>query len=251
MFKAEISDARLFKNILSAVSALVDEVNFNLTPNGIKLRSMDPSHVAMIDLELPNEIFKEYKCPKPITIRISLDGFLKLLKRAKNNETVKMTYNEEKRKIECAVTNDVKKLFKIPTLEALDEETPTPKITFKSKIKMTSNAFKEIIEDAQSISDSVSLETSSNQLIVVAEDELSSARFEMDENSSAILEMSVDEASKASFNLMYLTDMVKAGTGISEIIILEFSKDMPLKLYFPLPQSGILSYFLAPRIEAE
>ncbi len=251
MVKAVISDAKLFRNLMSTISILVEEANFNLSPEGLKLRSMDPSHVAMVDLELPNEVFQEYDCPESVTIRLSLDGLVKLLKSAKSGEIVELSYIGETRKMELTVRNEVKKQFRFSTLDIMEEETPTPKITFKSKVKMTSNSFKEVIDDAHAISDSVSLEANPEKFTIVAEGEISAAKFEIDKNSPAIIELVTEENSKASFNLTYLTDMIKAGVSVSELLNLEFSTNMPLRLEFPLPQSGILFYYLAPRIEAE
>lgn len=251
MFKAVISDAKLFRNIISAVSTLVEEANLDLDPEGLEVRAMDPSHVAMVDLDLPRDAFQEYECPQSVTIRLGLDGLIKLLKRAKANEKVMITYNMETKKIELTVRNEVKKEFIISTLEAVEEKTPTPKITFKSRVKMTSASLREIIDDAQAIGDSIIFETTPEKLIVLVEGELNSAKFELDKNSPAVVEFTAEEPSKASFNLTYLADMVRAGASSSEILNLEFSTNMPLKLEFPLPQSGSLSYYLAPRIEAE
>ncbi len=212
---------------------------------------MDPSHVAMVNLELPPEVFQEYECTQPLTIRLSLDNLIKLLKRTKSEEIIELSYNEETKKVEIIIKNEIIKEFKIPTLEPIEEETPTPKIVFKSKVKMTSTAFRDIIEDAHALSDSVSLEADEEKILVISESDLSSARFEVDKKSPAIIELTSEELSKASFNLTYLNDIIKAGAGASEVINFEFSKDMPLRLEFPLPQSGTLTYYLAPRIEAE
>jgi len=46
MFKAKMADAKFLKDMMGAISILVDEASFDLTPDGIKLRAMDPSRVA-------------------------------------------------------------------------------------------------------------------------------------------------------------------------------------------------------------
>ena len=51
MFKAKMADAKVLKDMMGAISILVDEATFDLTPEGIKLRAMDPSRVAMVDFE--------------------------------------------------------------------------------------------------------------------------------------------------------------------------------------------------------
>ncbi len=57
MFKLRITDAKLLRDMITVISTLVDEATFNINSEGIKLRAMDPSRVAMIDFEWPKTIF--------------------------------------------------------------------------------------------------------------------------------------------------------------------------------------------------
>jgi len=128
---------------------------------------------------------------------------------------------------------------------------PTPKVVFNSKVKMTTESLRDIIEDAQSISDNVKLETTPEKLLVSTSTEMSSANMEIEKGSEAMLEMDVKEPSKATYNLNYLANIIRAGSGASEIVTMEFSTNMPIKVEFEMPQQGHLLYYLAPRIEAE
>jgi len=65
------------------------------------------------------------------------------------------------------------------------------------------------------------------------------------------LELEVKEPCKATFNLNYLAEISKAGSSAAELVTLEFSTNMPVKLEYEMPQQGKLLYYLAPRIEAE
>src|SRR3989304_2391782 len=58
MFKLKVSDAKLLRDMVTAISILVDEATFKIDPDGLKLRAMDPSRVAMIDFEWPKTVFK-------------------------------------------------------------------------------------------------------------------------------------------------------------------------------------------------
>lgn len=244
-------DARLWRSLLSAISTLVDEATFNADAEGVKLRSMDPSHVAMVDFALPSTAFKEYTCTEPKRIRINLESMLKLLKRSKTGESVELVYDEQTKKIQMTLRDKIKKIFTIPTLESTEEETPTPKVNFNSSIRITSAALKEIIEDTQEVSDNVKLEAHPERLVITASTELSSGRFEIEKGAETLLDIKVREPSAATYNLSYLADMMKAGAEASEILTLEFSTNMPLRLEFAIPQSGQIVYYLAPRIEAE
>ena len=58
MFKLKVSDAKLLRDMATAISILVDEATFKIDPEGLKLRAMDPSRVAMIDFEWPKTFSK-------------------------------------------------------------------------------------------------------------------------------------------------------------------------------------------------
>ena len=251
MFKASVSDAKLWKNLLAAISTLIEEADFNATPDGIKLRSMDPSHVAMVDFEWQKTAFEEYTCQEPTKIRVNIASMLKLLKRVGSDEVLEMLYDEKTRKLNLTLKGKMMRKFTMPTLDPAQEEVPTPKITFNSKVKLTTSTFMDIIEDVQAVSDNVRLETTPEKLTAAATTELSSAIIELEKTSEMLIELDVKEPSKATFNLNYLSEITKAGASVAEIVTVEFSSNMPIRLEFDIPQQGRLSYYLAPRIEAE
>jgi proliferating cell nuclear antigen len=251
VFKASVSDAKLWKNLLAAISTLIEEADFNATPDGIKLRSMDPSHVAMVDFEWQKTAFEEYTCQEPTKIRVNIASMLKLLKRVGSDEILEMLYDEKTRKLNLTLKGKMMRKFTIPTLDPAQEEVPTPKITFNSKVKLATSTFRDIIDDVQAVSDNVRLETTPEKLIAAATTELSSAIIELEKSSEMLIELDVKEPSKATFNLNYLSEITKAGASTSEIVTVEFSSNMPIRLEFDIPQQGRLSYYLAPRIEAE
>jgi proliferating cell nuclear antigen len=176
---------------------------------------------------------------------------LKLLKRVGSDEILEMLYDEKTRKLNLTLKGKMMRKFTIPTLDPAQEEVPTPKITFNSKVKLTTSTFRDIIEDVQAVSDNVRLEATTEKLTAAATTELSSAIIELDKGSEMLLALEVKEPSKATFNLNYLSEITKAAASTSEIVTVEFSSNMPIRLEFDIPQQGRLLYYLAPRIEAE
>ena len=133
MFKASVSDARLWKNLLGAISTLIEEADFSATPDGIRLRSMDPAHVAMVDFEWQKAAFDEYSCIEPTKIRVSLASMLKLLKRVESDEVLEMLYDDKARKLNLTLKGKMMRKFTMPTLDPAQEELPSPRITFNAK----------------------------------------------------------------------------------------------------------------------
>jgi len=48
-----------FEQVVKSISTIVEEATFNVSPEGITFRGMDPSHVALIDISLPNAMFEK------------------------------------------------------------------------------------------------------------------------------------------------------------------------------------------------
>ena len=249
--RIKIDDARQWRNLMVAVSTLVDEATFKLDQNGIRLRAMDPSHVAMVDFEVPKDAFQEYVCDQPIDICVNMGEMLKLLKTVGSDETLEISTGEEGRQLELIFRGVFVRKFVMPTLEMTEEEAPTPKIDFNTKVKMTSSSLKQTMDDASTVSDNVRLEAVSQKITFKAIGNLGSATIEFDKDSEVILSLDVKEESNATFSLNYLSEIVKAGTAASDVVDIEFSTNMPVKLNFGLPEEQRLSYYLAPRIESD
>ena len=251
MFKLKVADSKFLKDMVTAISILVDEATFKIEPDGLKLRAMDPSRVAMIDFEWPKTIFAEYESTEPSKICINISELLKLLKRASKDEAVELSLDDKTGRLQVKITGKYSRDFTMPTLEASEEEVPTPKITFNVKAKTTTQGLSQAIEDAQLVSDHVRIEADPEKLTLNAAGDLMGATITLQKGNDALLDLEVKEASKATFSLSYLSEIIKAAAATSEIATLEFSTDMPVRIDFQQMKEGKLTFFLAPRIETE
>lgn len=91
MLIARSKSAEEWKTIVSAISTIVEEATFEATSEGISFRGMDPSHVALIDVQLFNSAFEYYKCDGSIRFAVRVDEFLKLLKRAGKEDSIEVS----------------------------------------------------------------------------------------------------------------------------------------------------------------
>jgi len=251
MFKLKVTDAKLLRDMATAISILVDEATFKIDLDGLKLRAMDPSRVAMIDFEWPKTVFEEYICSEPTKICINISELLKLLKRAGKDEAVELSLDEKTGRLQVKITGKYIRNFTMPTLEVSEEEVPTPKITFNVKAKTTTQGLSQAIEDAQLVSDHVRMEADPDKLVLNASGDLMGATIVLQKGNDALLELEAKEVSKATFSLSYLTEIIKAASATSDIATLEFSTDMPIRIDFQQAKEGKLTFFLAPRIETD
>jgi proliferating cell nuclear antigen len=251
LFKVKISDAKLLRDAMTAVSTLIDEGTFNTGSDGIKLRAMDPSRVAMVDFVMQKTVFDEYASDEDTKICLNLSELLKLLKRAGKDEAVEIFLDEKTKQFVITVKGKYVRTFRMPTLEATEDEVPTPKIAFNAKVTLTTDGLRQSLEDVALVSDHVRMETDGEKMTMNAKGDIMGANIELKKGSHALLSVEVKEPSKSTFPLSYLSEIVKAAAATSEVVTLEFSTDMPIRLDFKQTYDGTLVYYLAPRIEVE
>jgi len=251
MFKAKISDAKLLRDMITAISTLVDEATFNIAPDGIKLRAMDPSRVAMIDFEMPKTTFDEFSTDTPTKMCINITELLKLLRRTSKDESVELSLDEKTGRLNVNIKGKYDRTFNMPTLEATEEEVPTPKVTFNVRAKATAQGLNEAIQDVQLVSDHVRIEIDNEKMTMRATGDIMGATVELKKGSDALLDLEAKEPSKATFSLSYLSEIIKTAAATSDVATLEFSTDMPIRIDFQQPKEGKLTFYLAPRIEVE
>ena len=109
----------------------------------IQFRGMDPSHVAMIDLNWPNASFEKYECDKPFKLTVRVEELSKLIKRAaqKNRITISATDNEY---LTIKLENGHKREFKIRLIESSHTPSPVPKLALNSKFEISKTNFIKI-----------------------------------------------------------------------------------------------------------
>jgi proliferating cell nuclear antigen len=249
MFALKAADAKKFRDVLSAASTIVDEATFNLDPSGIKMKGMDPSRIAMVDLELPSAMFEKYECTSTSKLCVNMNEFLKLLKRAGKDESLELALNEATGRLQIKIVGKHTREFNMSTLTASEEEIPAPKLAFNVSAKVLTAELGVAIEDAELASDHVRLEADEGKLVLIASGELLGATIVLEKGSDSLMELNVKEPSKATYSLSYLVGIIKAAAATASIVVVEFSTDMPVKLDFQQEKGERLVFFLAPRIE--
>ncbi len=246
-----MADAKLLRDMITAISTLVDEATFDMTPEGIALRAMDPSRVAEVDFKWSKTVFDEYLCSEPMKICINISELLKLLRRTGRGESVELSLDEKTARLNMIIRGNYTRTFNMPTLEAIEEEVPVPKIPFNVKAEVTTEGLRQALEDASLVSDYVRIEADEERMMMNAKGDLMGAAIELKKGSTALLGLEVKEPSKSTFGLSYLSEIVKAASATSEIVTVEFATNNPIRLDFKQQQEGKLVYYLAPRIEVE
>ncbi len=248
-FLARSASAAEWKTVAKAVSTLVEEATFEASAEGISFRAMDPSHVALIDLFWPNSAFEKYECDKQFRFTVRVADFSKLLGRAEAKDSVEISSSEEG-KLTVKFSNSYTREFSVNLIESPSQSTPLPKIPFNAKILMTASTFQQILSDIAVVSDHITIDASRDKVSFAGRSEQGSASASLDRRSPEVLELTLNEPSKATYSIDYLLNITKAAGSSNQPITLEYSTKMPLRLEFKLgEQGGKIGFYLAPRVE--
>jgi len=249
LFKAKMADARTWRNLVTAIATRVDEASFNISKDGIRLRAMDPSHVAMVDFEWPSTVFEEYTCDESSKLSVNVAEMIKLLRRISGDESIELALETGSPKLQMVLRSKYTRTFGMSTLEPSTEEVPTPKISFNASARLTASLLRNAWDDAAAVSDHIIFEASSDKLAMRATGDVGNVIIEVEKGSDELLSLETKENARSTFSLNYLSEMVRAASSLSDIVLLEFSTDMPIRLSFEMLSKGRLQYYLAPRIE--
>ena len=247
VFSARTSGSDEWKAVISAVSTLVEEATFEATVEGISFRGMDPSHVALIDINWPNSAFEKYNCDSDIKFGVRIDEFSKLVKRADKSDSIEINISDDNMLLETIGKN---KKYKMRLIESSASDTPLPKIPYDSIIALTSSAFDKILGDVQVVSDYLVINAIKNQAEFSGKGDSGEVNIILENGKGEITELDVKAESKGQYSLEYLNPIIKAVGSTVETVTCEFSTAKPLRIEFKVANLGRIHFYLAPRVES-
>ena len=246
-FSAKTSTSNEWKAVISAITTLVEEATFEATVEGISFRGMDPSHVALIDISWPNSAFEKYDCDSDIKFGVRIDEFSKLIKRAEKKDSVEINISDDNMLLVSIGKN---KNYKMRLIESSASDTPLPKISYDSKIGLSSNTLDKILGDIEVVSDYLIIKTTPNNVEFSGKGDSGEATINLEKGMEGLEEISITQESTGTYSLEYLNPIVKAVGSTVDSITCEFSSAKPLRVEFKVANIGRIHFYLAPRVES-
>ena len=259
--------SEIWKSISSAIMTIIDEALFDASPQGITFRSMDPSHIALIDINWPSSAFEKYHCDSTIKFGVRIDEFAKIIKRANANDSIEIGVALDNSSLNIKTQSDGSYLrnYKMRLIESTGNTSPLPQMTFDSKIVIGIATLDKILSDVGAISEKITIDSSSGGIstnkktvIFSGDSDRGEARVTMDvdddnNNKSKVElleEITVKENSKSTYNIDFISKIIRAiGHQSSNLVTIEYSSNKPLRLEFLLSGIVKLQFYLAPRVQ--
>lgn len=246
------------KTLFEVLKEILHDVNVFFDKSGMKIMTVDGSHVALIHLKLDASKFEEYRCPEPLYLGINMSNIYKLLKMSSNVDTIVFEVQEQSSsELTIRIENQEKRTSTVFNLKLLDvdvQELKLPDIEFDSVITMPSVYFQRMCKDMNNIADVLTITSARNTLTLACKGDFASQETHIQDdvppgNSEGMsFKTRSDEVFKGSFMLKYLILFNKAAN-LSNTMEMFLRKDYPLILKYNVANLGDLRFCLAPKIE--
>ncbi|VVB66495.1 DNA polymerase sliding clamp [Candidatus Gugararchaeum adminiculabundum] len=247
MFNITVSDAHYWKDCIDAIVNLIDEGSLEISKEGISLRAMDPSQIAMVVFNIPKSAFSDYKVESTVRVGLNFENLAKILSRTRGKEKLEMSQEENKFVLHFSGEGS-KRSFKIPLIDLQGGVQKEPKIEHDAEVKILAGSFKEMLRDAALVSSHLTLEATEHAFSVGVAGDNADLHSEMAKG-GAVAGITTKKPVKATFPLQYLDDIVKACADKNEIK-LSLRTNVPIKINYKIEDAD-LTYYLAPRIDAD
>lgn len=225
---------------------------------------MDPSHIALIDINWPSSAFEKYHCDSTIKFGVRIDEFSKIIKRANTNDSIEIGVVSDNSSLNIKTTGGgYLRNYKMRLIETTGNRSPLPQMIFDSKIVIGIATLDKILSDVGAISEKITIDssgisTNKKTVIFSGDSDRGEARVTMDvdddnNNKSKVElleEITVKENSKSTYNIDFISKIIRAiGHQSSNLVTMEYSSNKPLRLEFLLSGVVKLQFYLAPRVQ--
>jgi proliferating cell nuclear antigen len=242
---------------------IIDEALFDAGPQSITFRSMDPSHIALIDIYCPSSAFEKYHCDSTIKFGARIDEFAKIIKRANANDSIEIDVVQDNSSLNIKTQSDGGYLcnYKMRVIESTGNTSPLPQMTFDSKIVIEIATLDKILSDVGAISEKITIDssggisTNKKTVIFSGDSDRGEARVTMDANDDKskielLEEITVKETSKSTYNIDFISKIIRViDHQSSNLVTIEYPSNKPLRLEFLLSGIVKLQFYLAPRVQ--
>lgn len=240
-------DARVWRYLVSAISKVIDEGVFVVSESeGLRFRSMDPSHVIMLDMRFPRDVFEEFNVEGERNIGVNFEDLAKILRRAKKEDRLILEADEATFKV--TLQGRGLRSFSLPILDITAESIPEPQLEYKAVVKVMSDVYRDTVKDVELVGDVIRFYASPDEFRVLSSSEFGEAEIIYTRESGTIIDMNVEDTQQASYTLEYFSDLSSA-TRVADTVTIKFSTDMPVEVVHELPQGATFSFLVAPRVE--
>jgi len=245
--------ASAIKTLVEVLKDVLSDVNVIFSPMGIKIASMDPTHVSVVELNLHAEKFETYHCPTRQVLGVSMTSLFKLIKSTSNSDNISFLLKKNNTSeliiwIDNSDKNS-KTEFHLKLLDLNEETLNIPEVDFDYQVSLPSNDFQKLCRDMQNLSEQIKLYIDNECIKISCEGDFASQDTVIGETTHGLIyHTRGKEVYENLFSLKYINLFTKS-TNLSNNIDISIKENYPLVLRYSVANLGNVKFCLAPTIK--
>lgn len=239
--RAVLPDARVFKEILDALSKMAGEFSLVFKPEELEIKAMDIDQTAYIEMKFPRDMFQEYEVEEEISLGVNAANVKKVLSNAKKGDALVIESDGEE--VRFIIKSAILRKYAFRNIEVSLPSIQELSLEFKARATVLAQVFKKAMEDIEAVGTTVEFDSDSERLSFRS---IGTGKVEvkLTRDSPALITLEVDEPSKSAYDVTKITAVLNIAK-LSDTVGIKFSSKMPLMLEFAI-STGSVSYLLAP-----
>ena len=243
--------ATTFKVLVEALKEILTDTVLIINEAGIRICTMDSSHIILIHMKLDSSKFESFYCNGEQMIGVNMLNLNRLLKAINNNDTIALSMLEtNKNELQIRVENPDKNTIKISKLMLLDLDNSNmeiPPVEFSSVVTLPSQDFQKVCRDIANLSETVQITNTDQKLILSCKGDFCSHEIILNDSENLKIESREENAIyQGEFDSKMLLQFTKC-TNLSNVVQLYLKNDYPLIVRYSVGSLGIVQLCLAPQ----
>ena len=241
-FRVVVDSTDTLRKLLLLVNDLIEDVNMMFTEDGVRIQTMDSSHVCLTSVNVDKVHFKEYVMKQQVNIGIKLSNIIRVLA-CMENETVAFEYHEEfpDEFVIRSKTNHVR----LKTIDIDSEEMEIPDMDVDVEIDADAGTIQKYLKNIASFGDTIRFYTDNNDVNMSTTGDIGSVVMNIHDQN-----VKISGPLSASFSTRFLITFAKAAN-ISKRVLIKLVNENPVVFEYEFDKNSWIRFFLAPKITDE
>ncbi|CAI8268942.1 MAG: hypothetical protein CMA41_00160 [Euryarchaeota archaeon] len=236
----------LISKILDTLMIVVEDARFDFEEDGLTVRVVDSSHVAMIKLTVDAAAFDGWELDAK-EIGLEMKKIREVTTLGASGDLIEISHQDG-----GDFTMSLGKIVR--NLRPLDNATMAsppslPKLELPCKIVMNGAELGQALKAAKQVGDLVTFSIDESSFKVHVRNNTDSVNISFDKDEMD--ELVCDGAARSQYSLTYLEPLSRR-FGPSDNVTIQFGENFPLAMNFTFEDGAAeVDYFLAPRVESD
>ena len=236
--------AGVLKSLLECTKEFWSSANFVFSENGMQMRAMDSSHVALVSLALAPAAFPFYRCPEQATLGIQFDALSMVLRSCAADDQIKLEFDADSDRITILRGED--RQWELKLLDSSDQDDMSiPDQIYDVSVRAPSSELQRCLRDIRDLGADTIAVTVNDHVCFSVDGHMGRGTASMKD-----VDIEGEMDCKCKYSLKYLSAFTK-GSALCSTVRLRLGKGTPLCVAYDLEGHINLEFYLAPRIEYE